>query len=243
MATAARTTGPHFFVDAVEGDHAVVAGDEARHLGTVLRAHAGDPVSIADGSGAVWQGRVAAVAPDAIRVALVDRHDVPATSPRIVVAHGLPKGRKLDEVVQRLSELGVDALVPVRTRRSQVVLDPPRAAKVLARWRAVALAAAKQSRRARILEVRELHDLDEATSGARGLVLWEDATTPLRDVVAGLTGAAEVLLVIGAEGGLEPSEVEATGLPAATLGPTVLRTETAAVVAATAVGYALGRIG
>jgi 16S rRNA (uracil1498-N3)-methyltransferase len=221
----------------------VLRGAEARHLVEVLRARPGDPVSLADGSGAVWQARVAAVGAE-VRLALGARTDVARPRPRLVVVQALPKARKLDEVVQRLTEIGVDRLVPVHSARSQVRLDAARAAKAVTRWRAVALAASKQSRRARRLEVAEVGSWDDAFAGApAGAVLWEEATAGLRAVIAGAAGAAELVLGIGPEGGLTAAEVEATGLPAASLGPTILRTETAALVAAAVVLAAAGRLG
>lgn len=240
-----RTRGPHFFVDAVDGDRAVLTGDEARHLTSVLRARPGDPVSLADGSGAVWQARVVATG-DPARLALTDRHDVPAPRPRLTVVHALPKGRKLDDVVQRLTEVGVDRLIPVHSERSQVRLTPPKATRAVQRWRAVALAAAKQSRRARPLVVEEVGDWGSAWSDAvAGVVLWEQATTPLRDRLARIDfGDTDALwLAIGPEGGLTTDEVQASGLPAATVGSVILRTETAGLVAASLVLATVGRLG
>ncbi|HEY8339749.1 MAG TPA: RsmE family RNA methyltransferase [Egibacteraceae bacterium] len=238
--------GPHVFVTPadVSGSAAVVTGDEAHHLATVLRVRRGDAVSVADGTGAVYDGRVAAVAGRTVTVDLLDRQVVGVPTPRVVVVHALPKGRKLDEVVQRLSEIGVDRLVPVHSDRSQVRLEGDRAAKALRRWRAVALAAAKQSRRPRLLEVAEVGTWREAfADGVRGAVLWEEATAPLRTVVDGLRDADEVVLAVGPEGGLTADEVAASGLPAVGLGPTILRTETAALVGASLLLHGLGRLG
>jgi 16S rRNA (uracil1498-N3)-methyltransferase len=160
----------------------------------------------------------------------------------LTVVHALPKGRKLDEVIQRLAEIGVDRLVPVRSARSAVQLTPDGAAKAVARWRAVALAAAKQSRRAWLLDVSEVGILPTALAEAdHGVVLWEEATAPLRDVCP-VTDVDELVLGIGPEGGLTADEVDATGLPAASLGETILRTETAALVAASILLHRLGRL-
>jgi 16S rRNA (uracil1498-N3)-methyltransferase len=238
-----RTRGPHFFVDAVDGDHATLTGDEARHLTAVLRARAGDPVSLADGSGVVWQARVVATG-DPVRVALTHRQDVPVPRPRLTVVHALPKGRKLDEAVQRLSEVGVDRLVPVHSARSQVRLEGPKADKAVQRWRAVALAAAKQSRRARLLDVAAVGDWTASFVGATGVVVWEEARVPLGEVAATWPADVDdVVLAVGPEGGLTDDEVRASGLPAALLGDTILRTETAALVAASVVLHRLGRLG
>jgi 16S rRNA (uracil1498-N3)-methyltransferase len=244
-ADAPRTAGPHFLIAPADHDaaSAVIDGEDGRHLVRVLRAQPGDPVSLADGTGLLLQARVRSVSQDRVTLAIVERHRVPPPRPRLTVVHALPKGRKLDDVVQRLSEIGADRLVPVHSARSQVHLEGDRAAKALRRWRAVAHAAAKQSRRVRPLQVDEVGTWAEAFAGGAGVILWEDAATPLRQVLEALDEAEELTLGIGAEGGLTSAEVRASGLPAASLGPQVLRTETAGLVAATAVLYHLGRIG
>ncbi|MDP8970822.1 MAG: 16S rRNA (uracil(1498)-N(3))-methyltransferase [Actinomycetota bacterium] len=244
------TKGPHFLVDPGdidrEGATAILRADQAHHLAVVLRARPGDPVSLADGTGALWQARVRRSDEGRVTLALVTRQVVAPPRPRLTVVHALPRRRKLDEVIQRLSELGVDRVVPVHSERSQVRLPGEKAAGAVARWRSVALAAAKQSRRVRPLQVAEVGRWSDLTAPAGcGVVLWEQATTGLRAVLDGLNGAAgdELVLAVGPEGGLTPAEVKACGLPAASLGPTVLRTETAALVAASAVLYHVGRLG
>lgn len=242
-------SGPHFFVEPadVDGDDALLHGDQARHLAVVLRARPGDPVSLADGSGARYRARVVDAAPEEVRLRVLERDVVPVPRPRLTVVQALPKGRKLDEVVEKLSEIGVDRLVPVHSARSPVVLDAAKAAKARARWEAVALAAAKQSRRARPLQVAEVGHWGGAfPTGVAGVVLWEQADTPLRAVLAGITAQGhpeELILAVGPEGGLTPDEVRESGLPAAGLGPTILRTETAALVAAASALTLLGRLG
>lgn len=241
-------SGPHFFVEPgdVDGDTALLRGEQARHLAVVLRARPGDPVSLADGTGARYRAEVAAAEPGEVRLRVLEREVAEPALPRLTVVQALPKGRKLDEVVEKLSEVGVDRLVPVHSARSPVVLDAAKAAKARVRWEAVALAAAKQSRRARPLAVAEVGRWDTAfPPGVAGVVLWEEAQAPLRDVLAGLTQGGmpeELILAVGPEGGLTAAEVRASGLPAAGLGPTILRTETAALVAAVAALTLLGRL-
>jgi 16S rRNA (uracil1498-N3)-methyltransferase len=246
------TSGPHFLVppSAIDGDRAELTGDDARHLAVVLRAGPGAPVSLADGTGSLLQTRVTHAAPDRVGLAVTERRDVPAPRPSLTVVQALPKGRKLDEVVMRLTEVGVDRLVPVHSARSQVRLDAAKAAKALARWRAVAHAAAKQSRRVRPLEVAEVGEwatafpaADEGGRPPAGAVLWEEGGAPLRSLVEAAGDVDALVLAIGPEGGLTREEVRVTGLPAATLGETILRTETAALVAASVVLGLTGRLG
>lgn len=238
--------GPHFFVapDDIVGDAAVLRGEQARHLAVVLRARPGDPVSLADGTGARYRAEVQRAEAGEVRLRIRERELVAEPRPRLTVVHALPKGRKLDEVVEKLSEIGVHTLRPVHSARAVVRLDGAKADKALARWEAVALAAAKQSRRARPLRVEPVGEWAAAFPPAtRGVVLWEDAELPLRQALAGAEQADELVLAIGPEGGLTAEEVAATGLPGASLGPTILRTETAALVAAAATLTLLGRLG
>lgn len=246
MSGAAPTRGPHFFCspgDVGPSDVALRGGD-ARHLARVLRAAPGDPVSVADGAGAVYQARVAQIGHEEVRCLLEERHVVDPPRPVIVVVQALPKGRKLDGVVQALSEVGVDRLVPVHSARSEPRPSADKTSKVHARWEAVAHAAGKQARRARLLDIAPVGPWAAAFDGyASGAVLWEEACTGLSTVLGDLTAVDDLLLGVGPEGGLTADEVTATGLPAARLGPTVLRTEHAALVAASITMAAVGRLG
>lgn len=235
--------GPHFFVGPkdVGGGQALLRGQEARHLVTVLRARPGDPVSLADGTGALYQAHIRDLGEE-VKLGVEWSTDASPGTPRLTLVHALPKGRKLDEVVQRLSEIGVERIVPVHSERSEMRLSGERAERALARWRAVAHAAGKQSRRARLLEVSPVGEWATAfPPDSAGVVLWEEAETPLRQVLP--MRADALLLGIGPEGGLTRGEVDATRLPPASLGPTILRTETAALVASAAVLTLRGRLG
>ena len=237
------TVGPHFLLDpaAVDGESVELKGEDARHLAVVLRAEPGAPVSVSDGT-ALLQTRIVRATPTSVRLAVTDRHPQPRPRPALTVVHALPKARKLDGVVQRLTEIGVDRLVPVHSERSQVRLDASRAARAVARWRAVAMAAAKQSRRVRPLEIADVGRWDSAFPEACvGVVAWEESTEPLRGRVP--SDVEELWLGIGPEGGLTSEEAHGPGLPVVSLGPTVLRTETAGLVAATLVLSETGRLG
>lgn len=149
----------------------------------------------------------------------------------------------LGDVVQRLSELGVDEIVPAHTKRSQVQLAGPRARRARSRWQAVARAAAEQSRRARLPHVAEVTTWAQAFADtSHGVVFWEEALQPLR-AVAFADGAEQVTVGVGPEGGLTAEEVTTAGVPAVSLGRTILRTDTAGVVAPALVLHRLGRLG
>ena len=233
----------HFFVspEQIDGDVATLAEDDTHHLATVLRARPGLPATIADGTGTVWRGAFEGVHDGAARVRLEASEDVGIEAPLVTVVHALPKQRKLDEVVQRLTELGVDRIIPVHSARSQVELDARKATKAVTRWRAIALAASKQSQRARLPVIDEVGEWATAfPPGVPGVVAWEESTSGLRDVLDIVKADAQIVLGIGPEGGITPEEVAGTGLPDASLGRTVLRTETAAIVAVSALRYHYG---
>ena len=234
---------PHFFVSPAEiGDGtAVLSEEDSRHLTTVLRARSGDALTISDGQGTVWSAHHAGTQAGLVTVALGTATVVPLRRPQLTVVHALPKQRKLDEVIQRLTELDVARIVPVHSQRSQVELDDRKAAKVVARWRAIAQAAAKQSKRAWLPQIAAVGAWSDAFgSGATGVVFWEESTVALREVLDDTAPPDDLVLGIGPEGGLTAEEVAATGLPDASLGPTILRTETAALVAVSAIAYHYG---
>lgn len=236
---------PHVFVDPADCDDRRVRlqGPVAHHVLTVLRCGPGDAVRVADGTGMVRTATIAVHHGSSAECTIVDVDRAPRRRPGLRVVCGLPKRRKLDGVVQRLTELGVDEIVPAHTERSQVQLTGPRADRAAERWRAVARAAAQQSRRAHLPTIAPVTVWRDAFADAdHGVVFWEEAPAPLRNVA--LDGRVDrITVAVGPEGGLTADEVDQTGLPAAGLGPTILRAETAGVVAPALVLQRLGRLG
>jgi 16S rRNA (uracil1498-N3)-methyltransferase len=236
---------PHVFVAPADcrSDQVTLRGDTAHHVITVLRGEVGDAVSVADGSGTIRQVVIREIRAGEALCEVFAVREVPVARPRVRVVCGLPKQRKLDDVIGRLTELGVDEVVPAHTARSQVRLDARRADRARARWQAVARAAAGQSRRARLLHVAAVTSWDSAFHGVEhGVVFWEEAVLPLHDVAFDDL-AGEVTVGVGPEGGLTAQEITMTGLPAVGLGDTILRTDTASVVAPALVLHRLGRLG
>ncbi len=236
------THGHHVFVPPFGGaQHVVVDGVEGHHLATVLRVRSGDPLSLADDTGAVFQAHVTDLGKREVAVQVTERFDMPADLPRVTVVQSIPKGRKMEEIVQRLSEIGVDRLVPVHTARSVRQVKGEKADKVAQRWEGIAVAAAQQSRRARLMRIDAVGawPLPDAT----GVVLYEGADEPLSAVLADLPAVEEVVVAVGPEGGFELREIEESGLAPAALGQTILRTETAGLVGASLVMHHLGRLG
>lgn len=237
------TRGPHFVVPpAVIGDERITLSDQdAHHLTNVLRAGPGDPVSVADGVGTLYQARVTEVG-HGVGLAIQQRHEVPAPQPQLRVVVGTTKAKKLDETVRQLTELGVDRIAPVVTARSESRPSAESADRAVDRWRGVAHAAAKQSRRAYLPAVEPVHAWEDAFADDAGLVCWEEASVPITEVAPQHATRPVVTLALGPEGGLRRDEVAASGLRPVALGDTILRAETAAVAAAAISLALLGRL-
>ena len=209
-----------------------VSGEDGHHLARVLRLRTGEVVTVADGSGAWRPYRVAELRPaPAVRLEATAGPDrEPAPSPSLAVAFALTKGDKPDLVVQKLTELGVDRILPVVAERSVSRPRGDRATVVVGRWRRVAQEAARQCRRATLPAVEDVTPLDRL-AGHPGLVVAERGGE-----TAGALGpppGSELLVVVGPEGGLTDEEVKRLGPWARLdLGPHILRAETAALAAA-----------
>ena len=208
----------------------------AYHVARVLRLRAGAPLVLFDGSGADFRGEIVAVEGDRVRVRVRERAAGLRESPlAITLVQAVSRGERMDWTLQKATELGVTCIQPVLSARSVVRLDEQQAARKLRHWQAIVAGACEQSGRSVLPEVREPLDLSrflaEAPRGGQRLVLSPNGPASL----AGLaTTAARVELLIGPEGGLDDAELEAAaraGFAPVRLGPRVLRTETAGIVA------------
>ncbi len=225
-----------FYIEPPEGDLAALPAEEAKHAAKVLRLKPGDEVCAMDGAGRRWWAEMAGEG----RVRLLEELPANECAARITVYEGLPKADKLDFIAQKLTELGAARLVPVKMERCVVKLDGKDGAKRRERLQKIAREAAKQCRRGLPMDVSEPVDWKAALTVMAAhdalLIPWEDARgTRLKDVFKELPEARDIGIVIGPEGGMSPEEVDAMlqiGGRTVTLGPRILRTETAAVVAA-----------
>ena len=236
-----------FYIDAVPqtGELAVVGGDEGFHAATVRRIRRGEQLVLGDGVGGLARCVVEQTGRDGLQARVLDRWQVPPVQPPVTVVQALPKAERSELAIELATEAGADALVAWQAARCVARWERARAEKGLRRWRAVARAAAQQSRRAHIPSVDGVlstaalsQRIGEAVqSGGTVLALHESAAGQLTDL--GLAQAKSVMLVVGPEGGIAPDELAAVtgaGAVAVRLGPTVLRTSTAAAVALGALG-------
>ena len=212
-------------------------GAAARHAGRVLRLKTGDPLRVFDGSGGEYAATVRNVGRGTVEVTLGDFvAEGPAPPLEIVLWQGVARGDRMDFTVQKATELGVDAILPVITRRSVAQLSAERAGRRLRHWRALAASAAEQSGRTRLPELFEPAPLATclATPARPGLriVLDPDASRSLASLSGERIG--RLTLLAGPEGGLDDAERDAAvtaGFRPFHIGPRVLRTETAAIAA------------
>jgi 16S rRNA (uracil1498-N3)-methyltransferase len=237
-------TAPHFFAPDVSPDHITLEGEEARHAVRVLRIRPGEEITVSNGRGEVVTATVTE-AGATLDAEIRKRHTEPVPRPAVTVFAAIPKAGKLDLVVQKLTELGVDKIRPFPAERSVSRWDAKKATAQTERLNAIAREAAKQSRRAWLPEVLAPEPLEKLDLPASTFVLDEETEGGLRDLLPA-EAPAEVGLIVGPEGGFTREEVAALagrGVTAASLGPLVLRTETAALVAAAVVGVRYGRLG
>ena len=236
-----------FYVGALpeKGELAVVDGDEGFHAATVRRIRIGEELTLGDGQGAVARCLVEAVARDGLRARVLERRHVEPARPPVTVVQALPKSERSELAVELATEAGADALIAWQAARCVARWDGARADKGLRRWSAVARAAAQQSRRAYIPSVDGVWSTatlaarvgEAVAAGGVVLALDAEAAGPLTE--SSLVEATSVTVVVGPEGGIAPEEIAAlvdAGATAVRLGPTVLRTSTAAAVALGALG-------
>lgn len=229
---AATVAAAHAFVatSALDDDRIVVDGPDGHHLARVRRLGRGEVVTVADGDGrwrpcAVAEATGAGLVLDATGPVMVE----PVAQPVLTVAFAPTKGDQPEQVVAALTELGVDAILPVMTARSVVRWDGDRATRAGERLRRIARGAAEQSRRARLPEIADPAPLATLV-GRPGIIVGErDGGGPDALVDPGPQGWT---LLFGPEGGLEPAEVAALG-PVGRLGvgPHILRAGTAPIAA------------
>lgn len=239
-----------FFIDQVEGQQITLGKEDSHHLLRVMRAQEGAPFTVM--AGGYQHDCVLAGVEDGRAVGQVVSSRPASGEPpiRITLFQGLAKGEKMELVIQHGTEIGVTEFAPVATGRSVVKLDPKRAAERVERWQRIAREAAEQSRRGAVPTVAPVATWKQALARCSQfdlvLVPWEEGGESLRAVLEQRSGIRSIALFIGPEGGLSADEValarEQGAIPV-TLGPRILRTETAPLVAASAILFALGDLG
>ncbi len=236
-----------FYVDTlpIVGELAIVDGEEGFHAANVRRIRAGEELDLGDGAGAMAHCVIEEVGKGRLSARVLNRWTVEPPTPLVTVVQALPKSDRSELAVELATEAGADAFVVWQAARCVARWDGGRADKGLRRWRAVARSAARQSRRPHIPSVTgalttdalATEVRDAVSAGTTVLVLHESATEPLTKL--SLAQVDSLMLLVGPEGGIADDEIamlSEAGAAPVRLGPTVLRTSTAAAVALGALG-------
>jgi 16S rRNA (uracil1498-N3)-methyltransferase len=242
-------SGPWFFAPpaAWSEEHVTLDAEESHHATRVLRVAPPDVITVIDGKGSIARCAVESIdGPLAARI--LERSERRRPRPEVVVYQAAVKGHKNDEIVQKLAEIGAAEAWVFQSRRSVVQWDRTKVDKLNDRWGAMARSAAKQSRNPYAMQAGAGLSWTElvrrVTKEPAAIVLWEEASLPMRTALSG--EADRVALVVGPEGGFDREEAETladAGAQLVSLGPVILRTENAPVVAVSALLYHYGLIG
>lgn len=234
------------FVEKVCGSQLVLDAAQSAHLAGSLRMRVGDMVTVCDGSGSDYGCRIVSVSP-VVQLEVCYRQASGSEPPvQLWIYQAVPKGDKLSTVVRMCTELGAFAFVPVLSARCVSRPDAKSAAKKTERLQKIAVEAAQQSGRGivpQVMPVTPLAQAVRACTAEKKIIFYEGGGAPLGEILH--SGAESAAVLIGPEGGFAPEEVElaeANGFVRATLGPRILRTETAPVCAASIILHLTGGI-
>ena len=225
-----------FVTDALSsGAELELARDQARYLGRALRLRVGDMLSVFNGNDGEFSASIRSLAKDSAILLVDDPIETTTESPlKVHLVQGISRGERMDFVIQKATELGVKRISPVFTEYGVVKLDKRRAQKRREHWQGVATSACEQSGRVRPPLIDVPIDLNSwfgagAKEADTDLVLQPGAATPLSAIASPVT---KVCLLVGPEGGFSDTEYDdatVAGFQAVSLGPRILRTETAAL--------------
>ena len=238
-----------FFVkpDDMTEDSAAIIGEDVKHISKVLRMQSGDRVMLSDGCGYEYLAEIETISRERVELKLLDKKPCPAEpKQRITLYQGIPKAGKMELIIQKCVELGINGIIPVAAERSVVRVKPGEYRAKQTRYQRVACEAAKQSGRGIIPQVSWAGDFTAVLDIAAYdliLVAYEDERqTSLKEVLRANMKAENIAVIIGPEGGLEIGEVESLinkGGKAVSLGRRILRTETAGMATVAMILYEL----
>ncbi len=247
-----------FFIDPKNAEDRIarITGDDVHHINRVLRLKEDDRVSLSNGEGMDFEGRIVNIDRDEVTVEIEKRFPSEGESDiNIKVYQGVPKGDKMELIIQKSVELGVNEIIPVQTARAVSKIEKgKKMQKKLERWQKISESAAQQSRRGiipavdRVLSFKELlSEMEKSVSdGELAVVFFEnEEQQPFKDMLKNFKGK-DISIIIGPEGGFEDREIEELmerGVKSASLGKRILRTETVSLAASSIIMYELGDLG
>ncbi len=237
---------PRFFTKDIDESNAKIVGDDAHHIAKALRMRVGELLEVCDESGNDYRCELTQVTQDFVIAKVLEKVACKSeTRVKLSLFQALPKADKLELIAQKAVELGVSEITPVITSRCISRWDEKDAAKKIARIQKIMLEAAKQSGRGTIPTINTTLGFEAAISRMKdsscAILFYEAATTPLREILG--ENMVSVSIMTGSEGGFSPEEAEfaaKNNLAVASLGTRILRCETAALCALSAINYAFG---
>ncbi len=228
-----------------------VEGDEVKHIRKVLRLKAGDELSVFDGSGKEFRGPIIEEGLSSVKIRIKSVTSSGGDSSlEVTLAQSLLKGEKMDYLIQKATELGVEKIIPFVSSRSVPFLEKSKRPKRHQRWKRIAAEASKQCGRGVVPEIGFLQDyremLQKASPDALRLILWEREGAKLKDLLKRSDQIKKIFFVVGPEGGFSEGEVDeakGAGFTPVTLGERILRAETASLCLLSILQYEQGDIG
>lgn len=236
-----------FFVanENIKDQKVVITGQDAHHLINVLRKKVGDEIEILDSCANCFLAKIVALKNNSVTCELISKKSKKTELPlKVTLFQCLPKAKKMDYILEKCTELGVFQIVPVISERSVVKLDQAQAAKKVARWNEITRSAAEQAGRVILPKVQPVLKLEEALTTQQHdlkLIPWEtENQTSLKFLLRQQKNLQKLAIFIGPEGGFSQKEIkcaqENSVIPV-TLGPRILRTETAGLFTLAAISY------
>lgn len=239
----------------ITGSEALVKDEEYRHMTKVLRQRSGEEIVLFDGLGNEYQGIIQEIRTGEARIKVGKAHWLPRESSiDLWLVQGIPKGEKMEFIIQKNTEMGVKGFIPLEADRTIVRLEEKKKKDRQRRWQKVALEAAKQCKRAYVPQIMRICTLTEllAEISKTSLILapYEAGGQPLKKVLLDKGESSgqnfRIYILIGPEGGWETKEIDLVvksgGIPVS-LGPRILRTETAGLAAVASIMYQWGDLG
>lgn len=243
-----------FFIDKknISGENLYITGDDVNHINKVLRLNTGDNILVCDGYSHEYTSKIIEINKKETICKIIDKFDNLSEPPVMVTLfQGLPKAQKMEYIIQKSVEIGIFKIQPVITQRVVVKTDGKDLTNKLERWRRISEEAAKQSNRGIIPEVLEPIDFEEAIKAIKSLDLSiipyeKEKVTGLKKILSDKPHVKNIGVMIGPEGGFDELEIDKcikTGVIPVTLGPRILRTETAGIAALSMILYEIGDMG
>ena len=229
----------------------IIEGEDVKHISKVLRCRIGEELEVCDNNNNEYICEITNIDKNQVELNILEKVDIQRESDlKIKVYQGLPKGPKMEMILQKLTEVGVDEIILVQTKRTVVKVDDKKEDKKLERWERIIYEAAKQSKRGKIPTLRGVLTFKEALADMKendfNIAPYEnEKTKSIKQAIKGVN-INNIGIFVGPEGGFEETEIEAIediGGQSVSLGPRILRTETASLVASSIVLYELSDLG